>query len=71
MQPGEETKQGAEVEQLAGSELRWIADAYEQTQRVRIQTGERIRAVVQGSGDGPAPFIGPAHPGYRANATRW
>jgi hypothetical protein len=48
MQPGEETKQGAEVEQLAGSELRWIADAYEQTQRVRIQTGERIRAVVQG-----------------------
>jgi hypothetical protein len=28
--------------------FRWIADAYEQSQRVRIETGERIRAVVQG-----------------------
>ena len=28
-------------------ELRWIADAFEQAQRVRIQMGERIRAVVQ------------------------
>jgi hypothetical protein len=29
-------------------ELRWIADSYEQAQRVRIQTGERIRALLQG-----------------------
>ncbi|HEV2131791.1 MAG TPA: hypothetical protein VGR27_11840 [Longimicrobiaceae bacterium] len=27
--------------------MRWIADAYEQAQRVRVQTGERIRAVLQ------------------------
>jgi hypothetical protein len=31
-----------------GRELRWIADSYEQAQRVRVQTGERIRAVLQG-----------------------
>jgi hypothetical protein len=31
-----------------GRELRWIADSYEQVQRVRVQTGERIRAVLQG-----------------------
>jgi hypothetical protein len=43
MQPGEETRKGAEVEQLAGSELRWITDAYEQAQRVRIQTGTDSR----------------------------
>jgi hypothetical protein len=29
-------------------ELRWLADAYQQAQRVRIQTGERMRAVLQG-----------------------
>lgn len=28
--------------------LRWLADAYEQSQRLRIETGERIRAVLQG-----------------------
>ena len=28
--------------------LRWLADTAEQAQRVRLQTGERIRAVVQG-----------------------
>jgi len=28
--------------------LRWLADAYEQAQRIRIETGERIRAVLQG-----------------------
>jgi hypothetical protein len=28
-------------------ELRWLADAYEQAQRVRIQSGERIRATLQ------------------------
>jgi len=31
-----------------GRELRWIADSHEQAQRVRVQTGERIRAVLQG-----------------------
>lgn len=31
----------------AAAELRWMADAYEQAQRVRLQTGERIRALVQ------------------------
>lgn len=31
-----------------GRELRWLADSYEQAQRVRIETGERIRAVLQG-----------------------
>jgi hypothetical protein len=30
------------------SPLRWLADTYEQAQRVRIETGERIRAVIQG-----------------------
>src|SRR3712207_3273946 len=29
-------------------ELRWLADVYEQAQRRRIETGERIRAVLQG-----------------------
>jgi hypothetical protein len=29
-------------------QLRWIADAYQQAQRVRIQVGEQIRAVAQG-----------------------
>jgi hypothetical protein len=29
-------------------QLRWLADAYEQSQRLRIETGERIRAVLQG-----------------------
>ena len=29
-------------------ELRFLADNYEQSQRLRIQTGERIRAVIQG-----------------------
>jgi hypothetical protein len=33
---------------LPSSPLRWLADTYEQAQRVRIETGERIRAVVQG-----------------------
>lgn len=28
--------------------LRWLADSYEQAQRIRIETGERIRAVLQG-----------------------
>jgi hypothetical protein len=28
--------------------LRWLADSYEQSQRLRIETGERIRAVLQG-----------------------
>lgn len=34
--------------QLTGRELRWLADNYEQAQQLRIETGERIRAVVQG-----------------------
>jgi hypothetical protein len=29
-------------------ELRWTADAYEQSQRTRVQAGERIRAILQG-----------------------
>lgn len=31
-----------------GRELRWLADSYEQAQRIRIETGERLRAVLQG-----------------------
>lgn len=31
-----------------GRELRYLADGYETAQRLRIETGERIRAVVQG-----------------------
>lgn len=30
-----------------GSPLRWLADTYEQAQRIRIETGERIRAIIQ------------------------
>jgi hypothetical protein len=41
---------------LNSRDLRWIADSYEQAQRVRIETGERIRAILQGrdarAGDG-------------------
>lgn len=32
--------------------LRWLADSYEQSQRLRIEAGERIRAVVQGRDQG-------------------
>ena len=32
----------------AGRKLRWLADSYEQAQRIRIEDGERIRAVLQG-----------------------
>lgn len=33
---------------LTDRQLRWLADQYEQAQRVRVETGERIRAVLQG-----------------------
>lgn len=33
---------------LNSRDLRWIADSYEQAQRVRVETGERIRAILQG-----------------------
>lgn len=33
---------------LSVRDLRWIADAYEQAQRVRVENGERIRAILQG-----------------------
>lgn len=33
---------------LSVRDLRWIADSYEQAQRVRVDTGERIRAILQG-----------------------
>jgi hypothetical protein len=36
-------------------ELRWIADALEQVQRMRIQAGERIRAQLQGRAGPDAP----------------
>lgn len=35
-------------EQYTGRELRFLADNYEQAQSLRVETGERIRAVVQG-----------------------
>lgn len=38
----------------AQRELRWIADAYEQAQETRVQTGERIRASLQGRVAGAA-----------------
>lgn len=31
-----------------GRELRWIADSFEQAQRLRVRTGEQIRAVLHG-----------------------
>ncbi len=33
---------------LTMRDLRWLADAYEQAQRVRLDTGERLRAILQG-----------------------
>lgn len=36
------------MEQMTGRELRYLADNYEQAQRLRIGVGERIRAVLQG-----------------------
>lgn len=33
---------------LTARDLRWITDSYEQAQRVRLQAGERIRAILQG-----------------------
>jgi hypothetical protein len=33
-------------------ELRWIADTYDQAQRLRVQAGERIRAILQGRAGG-------------------
>lgn len=51
---------------LSVRDLRWIADAYEQAQRVRVDTGERIRAILQGrdsrpetggTGAGPADVL--------------
>lgn len=36
-------------------ELRWIADSYDQAQNARIRTGERIRALLQGRGEGAPP----------------
>ncbi len=38
-------------QEFSGGELRWIADALDQAQRLRVQSGERIRAVVQGRDD--------------------
>jgi len=38
-------------EGLSVRDLRWIADAYEQAQRVRLETAERIRAILQGRDD--------------------
>ncbi|MBA2245574.1 MAG: transposase [Gemmatimonadetes bacterium] len=43
----ESNKNSTVTERSSGREMRWIADAYEQAQRVRVQTGERIRAVLQ------------------------
>ena len=36
------------MSELTARDLRWITDSYEQAQRVRLQAGERIRAIVQG-----------------------
>ena len=35
-------------QKFTGREFRFLADNYEQAQRLRVETGERIRAVVQG-----------------------
>jgi hypothetical protein len=45
-------KRAATAAKPEQNELRWIADAYEQAQRVRVQTGERIRAVIQARDSG-------------------
>jgi hypothetical protein len=45
---GRSTRPSALSEGLSVRDLRWIADAYEQAQRVRVDTGERIRAILQG-----------------------
>lgn len=36
-------------------ELRWITDSYDQAQLARIQTGERIRALLREAGEGAPP----------------
>jgi hypothetical protein len=52
---------GLSTTDCSHNELRWIADAYEQAQGTRVQTGERIRALLQGR-DGSvganAPYAG-------------
>jgi hypothetical protein len=39
------------------TDLQWIAGTYEQTQRMRVQTGERLRAMLQGRHNGA--FVSP------------
>lgn len=46
--PGGPSRKPSLAEGLSVRDLRWIADAYEQAQRVRVETGERIRAILQG-----------------------
>ncbi len=48
IQAGRTVSKAALAEGLSVRDLRWIADAYEQAQRVRVETGERIRAILQG-----------------------
>ena len=44
------------------SHLRWLADTYERVQAIRIEAGERIRAVVQGRTAGVHDDVPPAGP---------
>lgn len=47
-EPREPVKRARRSAGLTMRDLRWIADAYEQAQRVRLETGERLRAILQG-----------------------
>ncbi len=53
--------QTIEAPPTGGRQLRWLADGYEQAQRVRIRCGEQIRAVLQGRdetwGTEPDPVV--------------
>lgn len=60
-------------QQYTGRELRFLADNYEQAQRLRIETGERIRAVLQGRDEtfvvvGEVVAAGSETPGVRERA---
>lgn len=62
----------ATIEQAdrTGRELRWLADNYEQAQQMRIETGERIRAVVQGRDETFVPVGEFAEPNGDEDADR-
>lgn len=47
-EPREKNRPRSHASGLTMRDLRWIADAYEQAQHVRLESGERLRAILQG-----------------------